>query len=365
MVLPIHKSLKSIKEPEKSTALYDLYKAKTEHEFHSMVVPTKLACNHESRHSVPLKMGSGSEEELPKYFKWKESLLSPVRDQVACASCWSFAVCDMLSDRISIATNGAFNQNLSVQELLSCFPNDGCSEGASPEDTYSYIAQHGIPLETDRPYVQQREFRLQKCVPVKDTIRIFSQNGSGKSICQDLTHLSVSSDAYEIAHKNNVIAMKTEIKNNGPIVGTIEVYKDLYQYNGASIYRKKDGSAHLGGHAIEIFGWSEESENTSEPGFQDAYWICRNSWGSHWIHGLQKPYGFFYVSMYTNECGIESRASSALPIIPDIYKAAQEQYDIGQSCYSSYTEYIEDPERQNYFHLLGNDQKLEVTHIST
>ena len=54
--------------------------------------------------------------------------------------------------------------------------------------------------------------------------------------------------------------------------------------------------------------------------------------------------------MGKNICGIESRASSALPELTDEIKANRTSLD--ESRYISYDSYINDPERENYICLL-------------
>ena len=45
-------------------------------------------------------------KEIPKYIKYKESILTKPSKQGTCNSCWSFTVTQMIADRISIMTGG-------------------------------------------------------------------------------------------------------------------------------------------------------------------------------------------------------------------------------------------------------------------
>ena len=56
--------------------------------------------------------------------------------------------------------------------------------------------------------------------------------------------------------------------------------------------------------------------------------------------------------MGKNVCGIESRASSALPELTDEIKANRVSLD--ESRYISYDSYINDPERSNYIEKVGS-----------
>ena len=143
--------------------------------------------------------------------------------------------------------------------------------------------------------------------------------------------------------------MKKDIYLNGPIVGTIMAYDNLYKYNGLSVYRGHENTKLQGGHAILIIGWSDESVNTQEPEFNYPYWIAKNSWSQCWNRHNK---GYFYVEMGKNVCGIESRASSALPVMTD--EIASAKTDLDQSRYISYDQYVNDPERENYIKTVGS-----------
>ena len=302
-------------------------------------------------------------EVLPGYFKWKEKTLVPVRDQGKCASCWAFAVADCVADRVSILTGGKFRESLSVQELLSCINRHvfHCTKGGIPELAYSYVVAHGLSTEKDYPYEQLCKREILECkykVPFWKYIsvdegrteahptKIFGTEGSAKNLCLDLTLMKPGTSAFKKAVAKNVQNMKSEIYLHGPIVGTMYVHKDFYQYDGKSVYEHKKGSPLLGGHAIEIFGWCDEGKNTKEKGFGTAYWICRNSWGVKWPKHL--PYGLMYVRMGTNESGIESRASSVIPLLNSRMQHLSKTVNRGTLSYEKYEDYVADPQKINF-----------------
>jgi C1A family cysteine protease len=313
------------------------------------------------KHVLALGRALPPKQALPRYFKYKEALMVPVRTQGECASCWAFAVCDSMADRISMHTRGQVRKTLSAQELLSCFrPRTfTCTRGGLPEAAFQYVVTRGVLEEAAYPYANAMGGPIPKCkldseywaweALVRDPLRhernphrVYAKEGSVRDLCYPPWTQRIID--------RNIENMKTEIFLNGPIVGTIMVYSDLYTYDAESVYETKKGARLIGGHAIEIFGWADAGQNTEEKGFEGAYWICRNSWGDLWPRNLGKPHtGWFYVRMGRNEAGIESRASCAEPLLTQAMQEYGKSSAWASTAYTSYTEYVDDPERVNFF----------------
>jgi hypothetical protein len=324
---------------------------------------------YQHKHIVTLGRALSPEVVLPKYFKYKEALMTPVRSQGKCASCWAFAVADCLADRVSMHTRGQVRENLSAQELLSClrprlFP---CEKGGLPELAFHHVVARGLPTEAVYPYENFWGGPIDACkqgsllslrellTKAKDRHekrpdRVFAEAGTVRSLCKEpVTHETL---------RQNILNMKTEIFLNGPIVGTIMVYDDLYRYRGESVYEVSSDAVFRGGHAIEIFGWADAGQNTEEKGFEGAYWICRNSWGLIWPRDLPKDHaGWMYVRMGRNEAGIESRASCAQPMLTEAMKAMGKESSWHGTSYLSYDEYVNDPEKKQFFSHLAKRRK--------
>ena len=294
-------------------------------------------------------------KEIPKYIKYKESILTKPSKQGTCNSCWSFTVTQMIADRISIMTGGKILRNLSPQEMVSCFrkgnSNQNCEVGNAPERAYEYIESNGISTEQDYEYLQKGTTRVHGCQRKKlNGLRTYIQKGSIKNICLDPYKYKEGSERYNKTIEQNVLNMKKELVQFGPFVGTIYVGDSFYNYDGLSVYTGgKNPNEKKFGHAICIIGAVECGVNKNEPNFNYPYWICKNSWGSDWN---KHNNGYFYVEMGKNICGIESRASSALPELTDEIKANRVSLD--ESRYISYDSYINDPERENYIEKVGS-----------
>lgn len=269
-----------------------------------------------------------SEKQLPVYFKWKESLLVPARSQKGCAACWSFSVVDMMADTLNLRSGGAWKrQPLSAQYLLSCsFAHQGCGVGGSPEDVYNLpqMTQLGVPLDRDMPY----QMKVGACTRLPtNLLRIQTVAGSAIDLCTDPALVLPGFRAAAI--RRNVTNMKRALLTYGPILGTLRVNADLYQYTGDSVYHLDTASPFVGMHAICIVGWCDAgcSPHAGEH-FQEPYWVIRSSWGTRW--GKR---GFGYVRMGSNEADIESRASVCQVQVPHFLQAAIAAHSIEQSAF--------------------------------
>lgn len=273
---------------------------------HQQVTPT-LFYNNRVHACIDLK--------LPREFHWR--WLVDARDQGACTSCWAFSVSDMLADRLAIYTGGELFEPLSAQTMLSCFDKHfGCNVGGSPEDVYPWIAKRGIPFEYVYPYAQFEDTEISRCRAVPESaVRVFVQEHTIRNLCYP--EFTVG----DATHKQNIRNMQYEILLNGPIVGTVEVYQDLYNYRGGGrVYRYDGRSRHIGGHSCEIFGWGPD------------YWLCRTSWGADWPRPGENS--VFRVKKGVNEVDIETRASSAIPLVPFQYAEYRlENTEIPRSAY--------------------------------
>lgn len=86
----------------------------------------------------------------------------------------------------------------------------------------------------------------------------------------------------------------------------VTLNEDLSHMHGARRYKggvyTKSAAAKgpLGGHAVKILGWGEDSGV--------PYWLVANSWSPHWGEK-----GFFRIKRGVNECGIETSPAAGLP----------------------------------------------------
>ena len=111
------------------------------------------------RFLAPLDQSEYKITDLPPSFDWKDKdgIVSPVKDQRSCGSCWAFASTEAVESAAAIADGEL--KILAPQQLVDCTPNPkhcggtgGC-EGATGELAYTYLmGSQGLTLEADYPY---------------------------------------------------------------------------------------------------------------------------------------------------------------------------------------------------------------------
>merc|ERR1712019_243495 len=92
-----------------------------------------------------------------KDWRGEDGVVSDVKDQGGCGSCWAFSAVETLESHLSIAT-GKASPKLSAQQIVSCSPNPqhcggtgGC-DGSTQPLAFAYTKTAGITTEADYPY---------------------------------------------------------------------------------------------------------------------------------------------------------------------------------------------------------------------
>lgn len=234
-----------------------------------------------------------------------------VRDQAACGSCWAFGAVEAFTDRICIASKGAQTPHVSAEDLLACCGfscGDGCN-GGYPQAAWQWFSRTGCV--TGGNY-NTHQGCSPYSIPNCDHHTTGKYSPCGAEVGTPACHRSCES-GYSVAYTqdkkfartaygipSSVEKIQTEIMTNGPVEAAFSVYEDFLAYK-TGVYSHTSGQM-LGGHAIKVLGWGEESGT--------PYWWVANSWNEDWGDN-----GFFKIKRGNNECGIESGMVAGLPKI--------------------------------------------------
>ena len=93
-------------------------------------------------------------ENLPISWDWRDKgMVTPVKDQGQCGSCWAFSAIEAIESGWMI--NGNEMEIMSTQELVDCTTsvgNMGCSGGWYFQ-AYDWLKDHKTMRESDYPYI--------------------------------------------------------------------------------------------------------------------------------------------------------------------------------------------------------------------
>ncbi|MBP7496156.1 MAG: DUF1573 domain-containing protein, partial [Bacteroidales bacterium] len=221
------------------------------------VEPDFSALNNITKHKADIKFDAVYDMRTTGY-------LTPVKNQGACGSCWTFGTYGSIESLWKKSGFGEFD--LSEDNLNNChnFLLAPCAGGHIYMST-AYLARRSGPFtEVQDPYID-----------------------SPNDCPAGLTPFKYVTDARFLPKEPNTI--KQALLDYGALY--ISMYWDdaayrasdyTYYYNGAGCV-----SGHCGGHAITLVGWDDNKITAGSTGA----WICKNSWAAYWGEN-----GFFYIS---------------------------------------------------------------------
>ena len=91
---------------------------------------------------------------LPAFFDWrKKGVVTPVKDQGQCGSCWAFSTVENIESVAIIGGRVNASVRLAPQQLVDCSDlNFGCNGGNPPFAYESVMYEGGLETEAQYPY---------------------------------------------------------------------------------------------------------------------------------------------------------------------------------------------------------------------
>jgi cathepsin L len=196
----------------------------------------------------------------PPSIDWRQkaNVVSPVKDQGQCGSCWAFATAETIESQLGLLTGNM--TILSPQDVCSCTPNPyhcggtgGCN-GATAELGFTYVQSAGIATASDWPYT------------------------ATTGTCNTAQHTMVATvDGCVKLIENNYTDLLLAVASIGPIAVSVDASRwDSYSkgvYDGCDTEVDYDID-----HAVQLVGYGTDTSYNPPK----DYWIVRNSWGASW-----------------------------------------------------------------------------------
>ena len=199
-----------------------------------------------------------SASSLPTDVDWRtEGVVTAVKDQGHCGSCWAFASTAVIESHVAIASGMLFD--LSPQQVAACSPNPnscggtGNCQGATSEMAFDYAAnsKKGIVESFMYPYTEYYGEESSCKVPAM---------ASGKGFIDGFVQLT----------ENNYDDLMNAVAIQGPIAVSVDA-STWHSYESGIFDGCNQEQPDIN-HAVVLMGYGTDNG-------QD-YWLVRNSWSA-------------------------------------------------------------------------------------
>jgi len=208
------------------------------------------------------------QKQLPTALDWTtKGVVTPIKNQGQCGSCWSFSATGSVEGAVAIATGSLIS--LSEQQLMDCSSaegNEGCNGGLMDYAFQYIITNGGICSEAQYPYLGVDVTCVTNCTKMSDI--------SGFT---DLTAESQFLGAINI----------------GPVSIAIEADQAVFQFYAGGVINSSTCGTNLD-HGVLIVGYGTD---TGASGLN--YYKVKNSWGAAWGEA-----GYVRLVRDQNMCGL-------------------------------------------------------------
>jgi cathepsin L len=196
--------------------------------------------------------------QLPESVDWRDSdVVTSVKDQGHCGSCWSFAATATLESHLAL--NSGLLYDLSPQQIAMCAPNpDSCGgtggcQGATAEIAFDYVAGAGVLEEYQLGY------------------QAYYGENSACGMTRSMVPVATTTGFVKLA-ENNYNALMNAVAQIGPMAVSVDA-STWHNYE-SGIYSGCNQESPVINHAVVLVGYGVENGT--------KYWTVRNSWSPSW-----------------------------------------------------------------------------------
>ncbi|XP_015233465.1 PREDICTED: cathepsin S-like [Cyprinodon variegatus] len=208
--------------------------------------------------------------DVPDTVDWREKgLVTSVKMQGACGSCWAFSAAGALEGQLAKKTGKL--RDISPQNLVDCsskYGNHGCNGGFMSRAFQYVIDNQGIDSEEAYPYA-----------------------GRDQDCRYNAAFRAANCSRYSFLPEGDEQALKEAIATIGPISVAIDAKRPRFAFYRSGVYDDPTCTQNIN-HAVLAVGYGTLNG-------QD-YWLVKNSWGTNF--GDQ---GYIRMARNkNNQCGI-------------------------------------------------------------
>jgi C1A family cysteine protease len=200
----------------------------------------------------------------------KHDLVTRIRDQGQCGSCWDFAALGSFESSYAMI-NGALIDT-SEQELLSCLQYT-CDTGGLHGDAFDWLEDKGVTTAAALPY------------------DMLSGNCSQPKGDYFAANWGYVADDGGIP---TVEATKAALCEHGAL--TVAVNASVaFQYYASGVFDEGDTTTEIN-HDVDLIGWDDGK----------GAWLIKNSWGTAWGEDggdASQTGGYMWIAYHTNRVG--------------------------------------------------------------
>jgi len=219
-----------------------------------------------------------SEVNVPQTLDWRtQNMVTPVKDQGQCGSCWAFSVTENIESMYCMKNKIDCTSfpPLAPQEIVDCDTTDQGCNGGDPPTAYAFVmSEGGMEDNSDYPYTAQ------------DGTCNFQSN---------LVKVTISNWQYATSNSDEG-TMQNNLVSWGPL--SICVDAEPWQDYTGGVMMASDCSNSLD-HCVQLVGY-DMTQST-------PFWIVRNSWGTDWGEN-----GYIRLQYGQDTCGCADEATSAI-----------------------------------------------------
>jgi len=196
---------------------------------------------------------------VPTTVDWREKMgvLTPVKDQGECGSCWTFGTTETIESYYALKHGDIMD--LSEQQILDCTPNPndcggtgGCGGGTAQLAMDRIISMGGITTEWQYPYTSY--------FGTAESCKFSSDNKTQNPVAQLASWIRLP--------QNELDPVVAALANVGPLI--INVDASTWSSYETGIFDGCNQTYPDIDHVVQLVGYGPD------------YWIVRNSWSSLW-----------------------------------------------------------------------------------